>query len=384
VTTDAWTFDPFVAASTPVTASQIFTQVAPPSDDYTSVTPLTSFYDPTTHLFFVGGGNRNQAQVGARIVDYSSGKPVATLVNNVWPFDANGANSQNATVDTTHHYALGFMGTSDGGKVVVWNLNGFSMTAYGTNGQSGTNGTPGVPGPLFSSESGWTALGNTTILQTPDAAITYNPKLDMFVAWNGGDLVYFMKANYASKTLNIIGKHIYGGPTLQAQDYRGTFIYIPDADEYLVFTGMGNNFAFLVPPGGGKQIASAQLANGQTANALSGLAAALAGLTGSQAPAANSAPAAPSSAAPLPKMAKGSLYRNLSLGAVGADVTALQTFLAANGFVSIANPTDYYGALTEAGVQKYQCTAGIICVGTPSTTGYGAVGPLTRSILAGD
>ena len=43
--------------------------------------------------------------------------------------------------------------------------------------------------------------------------------------------------------------------------------------------------------------------------------------------------------------------------------------------------TGYFGSLTEAAVQRLQKIQGIVSYGTAITTGYGQVGPKTRSKL---
>ena len=70
----------------------------------------------------------------------------------------------------------------------------------------------------------------------------------------------------------------------------------------------------------------------------------------------------------------------LSVGSTGADVTALQTWLLANGFVipsisSGAAAKGYFGSQTKAAVVKYQAS-----IGLPNT---GFVGPLTIAKLNG-
>jgi len=68
----------------------------------------------------------------------------------------------------------------------------------------------------------------------------------------------------------------------------------------------------------------------------------------------------------------------LDPGASGDQVTQLQTFLAAypkvypEGLV-----TGFYGPLTTAAVERFQCTYNIVCSGDSVSTGYGRVGPLT-------
>jgi hypothetical protein len=66
---------------------------------------------------------------------------------------------------------------------------------------------------------------------------------------------------------------------------------------------------------------------------------------------------------------------NLTVGSTGADVVALQDWLAAKGFLSIPAGTSkgYFGQLTKTAVAAYQASAGI------SATGF--VGPATRGAL---
>ncbi len=72
------------------------------------------------------------------------------------------------------------------------------------------------------------------------------------------------------------------------------------------------------------------------------------------------------------------LSRNISYGSRGADVTQLQNFLIAQKDLAAGNNTGYFGKLTEAAVKSWQKRNGIVSMGTPSTTGYGSVGPKTR------
>lgn len=68
--------------------------------------------------------------------------------------------------------------------------------------------------------------------------------------------------------------------------------------------------------------------------------------------------------------------RDLTNGATGADVTALQNWLIGKGFSIPAGATGYFGTQTQAAVSAYQATKGL-----PSA---GYFGPLTRAAVAAD
>jgi hypothetical protein len=65
--------------------------------------------------------------------------------------------------------------------------------------------------------------------------------------------------------------------------------------------------------------------------------------------------------------------RNLTVGSTGADVTALQNTLIANGDLAAGDNTGFFGPLTQAGVSKWQAS-----VGLPAT---GFFGPLSMAKL---
>ena len=72
----------------------------------------------------------------------------------------------------------------------------------------------------------------------------------------------------------------------------------------------------------------------------------------------------------------------LDLGDRGSEVTELQTYLATNASIYPEGlVTGYFGQLTKAAVERFQTTQGIISQGTPATTGYGRVGPLTQAAI---
>jgi hypothetical protein len=69
--------------------------------------------------------------------------------------------------------------------------------------------------------------------------------------------------------------------------------------------------------------------------------------------------------------------RDLTLGATGSDVTALQTFLMGKGFAIPAGATGYFGAQTKTALSAYQAARGI----TPPAGYFGAV---TRARVASE
>lgn len=84
----------------------------------------------------------------------------------------------------------------------------------------------------------------------------------------------------------------------------------------------------------------------------------------------------------------GDLTVNLRMGMSHPQILILQKLLNKNGFViaqsgpgSAGSETNYFGALTRETVRRFQCAKQIVCSGNEATTGFGRVGPHTRSIL---
>ena len=76
--------------------------------------------------------------------------------------------------------------------------------------------------------------------------------------------------------------------------------------------------------------------------------------------------------------------RILSRGAKGSDVIELQRFLIQQGYLAAGNDSGFFGALTEMALQKWQSNHGLVSHGSPKTTGYGAVGPDTKTAIAAE
>lgn len=82
------------------------------------------------------------------------------------------------------------------------------------------------------------------------------------------------------------------------------------------------------------------------------------------------------------EFANAAITTSLDLGSTGAQVTELQTYLASRpNLYPEGLVTGYFGVLTEAAVQRFQQSEGIVSSGTPASTGYGRVGPTTRARL---
>lgn len=70
----------------------------------------------------------------------------------------------------------------------------------------------------------------------------------------------------------------------------------------------------------------------------------------------------------------------LDFGDNNRSVTNLQIFLKDNPALYPSGlVTGYFGGLTQTAVQSFQVQKGIVSSGSPSTTGYGRVGPSTQS-----
>jgi peptidoglycan hydrolase-like protein with peptidoglycan-binding domain len=66
----------------------------------------------------------------------------------------------------------------------------------------------------------------------------------------------------------------------------------------------------------------------------------------------------------------------------GNQVSALQRFLASDSTLYPEGEiTGYFGPATQRAVQRFQARYGIVSSGTPSSTGYGSVGALTRAVI---
>ena len=76
------------------------------------------------------------------------------------------------------------------------------------------------------------------------------------------------------------------------------------------------------------------------------------------------------------------ISRALARGSSGTEVSQLQQFLSQDATVYPEGlVTGYFGALTERAVQRWQAQLGLVSSGSPSTTGYGTIGPRTRAAM---
>ena len=73
--------------------------------------------------------------------------------------------------------------------------------------------------------------------------------------------------------------------------------------------------------------------------------------------------------------------RNLSLGSNGSDVLSLQRFLVTQGLLGSNAVTGSFGGDTQNAIQTLQTRYNIVSSGTPTTTGWGNVGPKTIRLI---
>jgi len=73
------------------------------------------------------------------------------------------------------------------------------------------------------------------------------------------------------------------------------------------------------------------------------------------------------------------LYIGLYDYQTGNQVSKLQAFLKAQGDFTHPTITGFFGVVTQKAVQKFQARMGIVSQGAPASTGYGFVGPGTRT-----
>jgi len=235
VSEDLWSFNPLAAAHRPMPSTAAWTRLEAANNAFGSVVPPLWIFDPATGLAYTAG-NRAYAARGGRLIDFNRNPPTDVKVNNNWPYgDLIGA----VAIDTTHHWAMA-LGVGRGGvhgPVEMWNLNGLSMTRYSAK-------SPFAPDP------DWKFTGDTDLLGDQYVAgLTYNPRLDAFVAWIGGSAVYFLYPNYGTKTINILAKiDIPDGPPATQENLFGGFTYIPSLNEYLAFSDVRHDFYLLLPP----------------------------------------------------------------------------------------------------------------------------------------
>jgi len=77
------------------------------------------------------------------------------------------------------------------------------------------------------------------------------------------------------------------------------------------------------------------------------------------------------------------LYLDVSDATTDGEVTKLQQFLAKDPSIyPEGRITGYFGPATEKAVRRWQARNGVVSSGSPDSTGYGYVGPKTRSVLS--
>lgn len=82
------------------------------------------------------------------------------------------------------------------------------------------------------------------------------------------------------------------------------------------------------------------------------------------------------------QLAHAAISTQMDIGSRGDGVTQVQTYLAKDPSIYPSGLiTGYFGPLTQAAIKIFQTQQGIVSGGTPTTTGYGRVGPMTMARL---
>ena len=75
------------------------------------------------------------------------------------------------------------------------------------------------------------------------------------------------------------------------------------------------------------------------------------------------------------------ITKQLKYGMTDPQVSILQQFLINQSLLASGNVTGKFKSMTLAALKSFQCTYLKVCSGTVFTTGYGATGPTTRSLI---
>lgn len=75
------------------------------------------------------------------------------------------------------------------------------------------------------------------------------------------------------------------------------------------------------------------------------------------------------------------ISRTFRFGDYDQEIMKIQRFLEAKGHFDHPHITPYFGPVTERAVRDFQVARGIVSSGAPETTGFGQVGPKTRSTI---
>ncbi len=92
----------------------------------------------------------------------------------------------------------------------------------------------------------WTAKGDLTLLDQVSPGLAYDSRTKIPVGWGGGDKIYLLAIDRATRTIEFIPKTVKSAPKSDLPK-RNTFLYAENAGGFLAYTGADRNFFMLKP-----------------------------------------------------------------------------------------------------------------------------------------
>ncbi len=274
----------------------------------------------------------------------NSGSPLATLA-----CDATTYHDSAVTPSTTYYYSLYViddLNVYSDPLNVSYTTPADSTASSGGGGGGSSSGTPRTSSGTTASTNVSVTTTTTTTIQNPSGSISKN----LSFRSEGPDVTLLQKFLVAQKFLTADNVTGFFGPVTEAALKRFQIQFGIVSSGSVETTGFG-------------------AAGPKTRGVINSL---LGNTVSSATTPATTPPPAPLS---------GQITKRLVRKSEGAEVSLLQKILVQEGFLTGDSVTGYFGPVTEAALKKFQAAHYLVTSGTPTTTGFGATGPLTRDLL---